>query len=56
MSSENERKRRMLGSKSMSSNNENNSLLLSQAKAIYKNGIKKFPKFTPLRIDFANFL
>ena len=37
-------------------NNENNSLLLAQAKALYNNGIKKFPKYLALRIDYANFL
>jgi hypothetical protein len=31
-------------------------LLLAQAKTLYNNGIKKFPKYTPLRIDYANFL
>jgi hypothetical protein len=31
-------------------------LLLAQAKALYNNGIKKFPKYTALRIDYANFL
>lgn len=37
-------------------NNENNSLLIAQAKALYNNGIKKFPKYLALRIDYANFL
>lgn len=35
---------------------ENVSLLLAQAKALYNNGKKKFPKYAPLRIDYANFL
>jgi hypothetical protein len=35
---------------------ENNQLLLAQAKALYLNGIRKFPKFVTLRIDYANFL
>lgn len=39
-----------------SQSSENNSLLLAQAKALYNNGIKKFPKYTGLRIDYANFL
>ncbi len=35
---------------------ENNQLLLAQAKALYLNGIRKYPKFVTLRIDYANFL
>jgi hypothetical protein len=31
-------------------------LLLAQGKALYLNGIRKFPKYMPLRIDYANFL
>jgi hypothetical protein len=30
--------------------------LLAQAKALYLNGIRKYPKFVTLRIDYANFL
>jgi hypothetical protein len=30
--------------------------LLAQGKALYLNGIRKFPKFMPLKIDYANFL
>ncbi len=35
---------------------ENNQLLLAQAKALFLSGIRKFPKFVTLRIDYANFL
>lgn len=35
---------------------ESHPLLLSQAKNLYMHGIKKFPKFNGLKIDFATFL
>ena len=53
---ENDRKKKLAGGKPQALSSENNSLLLAQAKALYVNGIKKFPKYTALRIDFANFL
>lgn len=51
-----DKKRKLVGGKYASQNIENASLLYAQAKALYLNGIKKFPKYIPLRIDFANFL
>lgn len=35
---------------------DSNQLLLSQAKAMFINGMRKFPKSLSLRIDYANFL
>jgi hypothetical protein len=35
---------------------DNNQLLLQQGKILYLNGIRKFPKYMPLKIDLANFL
>lgn len=37
-------------------NNENNQLLLAHGKSLYMNAIRKFPKYMPLRIDYAIFL
>jgi len=51
-----DKKKKLVSGKLQNSNLENNALLLAQAKALYKNGLKKFPKFTALRIDYANFL
>eukprot|EP00347_Sterkiella_histriomuscorum_P000937 403373955 len=53
---ENDRKKKVVGGKMQAQQLENNSLLLAQAKALYNLGIKKFPKYTALRIDYANFL
>lgn len=30
--------------------------MLAQGKALYLNGIRKFPKYMPLKIDYANYL
>jgi len=35
---------------------ENYSLLVAQAKSLYVNGIKRFPEYNSLRLDFASFL
>jgi len=35
---------------------ESHPLLLQQAKILYNTGAKKFPKYTALRIDYAQFL
>lgn len=53
---ENDRKKKAMGGKLTAHAAENNSLLMAQAKTLYLNGIKKFPKDSGLRIDFANFL
>ena len=54
--SETDRKKKLMGAKGVTNSLENNSLLLAQAKALYSNSIKKFPKCIALRIDYANFL
>lgn len=54
--SETDRKKKIVGGKIQSQQVENNSLLLAQVKILYNHGIKKFPKYTALRIDYANFL
>lgn len=35
---------------------DSNQLLLSQAKTMFQNGMRRFPKTVSLRIDYANFL
>ena len=55
-SSEKERKKKLQGDSAQSQNVENFSLLLSQGKALYQEAIERFPKYTGLKIDFANFL
>ena len=57
LSSDNQRKKKLQGSGPMHlANSEHNNLLLSQGKALYLNGIRKFPKYMPLRLDYASFL
>lgn len=51
--------RKKKASKAYSKNmvhNDNNQLLLAQAKALYNNGMRRFPKYIPLRVDYAYFL
>lgn len=50
------RKKSQSGNKMAMIQSENNQLLLAQAKALYLNGIRKFPKYVTLRIDYAIFL
>lgn len=54
--SESEKRKKSTGYKQNQSSLENNALLLAQAKALYNNGIQKFPKYISLRIDYSNFL
>lgn len=56
LTAESQRKKRIHSNNYSMSQTENNQLLLQQGKALYLNGIRKFPKYMPLRIDFANFL
>lgn len=49
-------KKKKNGVKAVLQHLENNSLLNAQAKTLYSNGIRKFSKYTALRIDYANFL
>ena len=57
LSTDSERKKKaQSGGKMQMMQSENNQLLLAQAKALYLNGIRKYPKFVTLRIDYANFL
>lgn len=51
-----DKKKKLQGGKLLGSNLENSALLFAQAKALYLNGLKKFPQHVALRIDFANFL
>jgi hypothetical protein len=57
LNTDSERKKKaQSGGKMQLLQSENNQLLLAQAKALFLNGIRKFPKFVTLRIDYANFL
>ena len=57
LSSETERKKKSQGGNKMQIiQSENNQLLLAQGKALYLNGIRKYPKFVTLRIEYASFL
>ena len=57
LSTDSQRKKKIQNTGSMHmANTENNNLLLNQGKALYTLGIRKFPRYMPLRIDYANFL
>jgi hypothetical protein len=57
LSSETERKKKSQGGNKMQIiQSENNQLLLAQGKALYLNGIRKYPKYVTLRIEYASFL
>lgn len=49
-------RKKWASSDSKSLHADNNSLLLAQARALYRNGMLKFTKYVQLRIDYANFL
>lgn len=45
-----------MSNKNQITNLESHALLISQAKNLYLNGIKRFPNCNELKIDFASFL
>lgn len=51
-----ERKRKAIKNSKQSLAADNNQLLMAQAKALFSNGIRRFPKHSGLRVDYAYFL